>query len=887
MYQEILNNQPFAIASFDKDGKYIYFNDKELDLRDLNKAQVDTNTIFDLFDLNDQVILENNFNELFNLDRNEINFQYTKENSYFNMRLIKDNNNHIISTTTDITEQIEDKEDIKRLDDAVRGANIGFWDFFPQEGRILANETWVTQKKYKDEDFREDKALFSEVKDGLNKWASIVHPDDLEATGALIEKHLNGETDIYEAEFRMMCGDGQYRWIYDLGRVFQRDEDGTAIRMNGVHIDITKIKELQSQLKEQAIELEKSTMIAQESTKSKSQFLANMSHEIRTPMNGIIGMSHLALQTNLNEKQRNYIQKIDNSAKSLLGIINDILDFSKIEAGKLEIEKVEFDLFKVIDSVIGLIEFKAHEKNLEIIVSYGSNIGKKFYGDPLRIQQILTNLMSNAVKFTNSGEIGIYIHQIKNNIFRFEVKDTGIGLSIEQQDKLFQSFSQADGSTTRKYGGTGLGLTISKQLVELMNGKIWVESKKNIGSDFIFELELDALEDNKNYNIFKDKKVLIVDDNHTWHKILENLLESFGVCVDSVISGEDAIYKIDNCNNHYDLILMDWNMPHLDGIETAKIINDNCKKIIPPTIIMVSAFRQESIVKLAFDAGIDIFLQKPINPSILHDILSSIFLNDAKLNYTNHFENNNLTYDMNILQGSNILLIEDNIINQEIILGLLEHSGIIIDIANNGKEGVDKFTTNSYDLILMDLQMPVMGGIEATKIIRKISKDIPIIALTANAMKEDIEKTEAIGMNEHLSKPIEVDKLYEILLKYISKKSDENIILDSKNDNIIFPQFRSIDVDLGLKYLNGNKKLYLKILNNFKTDYKDIKLDNLDDNKFELITHTIKGLSASIGAVTLNNILKELDSTKNRDLLPEFYKELNTVLDELKNLDTE
>jgi PAS domain S-box-containing protein len=628
---------------------------------------------------------------------------------------------------------------------------------------------------------------------------------------------------------------------------------------------------------------------AEDNTKSKSEFLANMSHEIRTPMNGIIGMSHLALQTTLDDKQKDYIQKIDNSAKSLLGIINDILDFSKIEAGKLAIDKIEFDLFKVIDSVINILELKAHEKNLEIIVSYGSNMGKNFFGDNLRIAQILTNLMSNAVKFTDSGEIGIYISKRVDNIIRFEVKDTGIGLTKEEQSKLFNSFSQADGSTTRKYGGTGLGLTISKQLVELMGGKIWVESQIEVGSKFSFEIELEELNhyDTK-FKQFTNKKVLIVDDNKSWHSVLENLLFNFGMRVDIAHGGYDALKILQEYEKSYDLILMDWNMPQLDGIETTRLINQSFTKTTekPPTVIMVSSFRQESIVKLASDVGIDIFLQKPINPSVLNNLLTGIFEDDVKLTYSNIIEDKTFKNDINSLNGSQILLVEDNIINQEIIVGLLQSSGINIDIASNGQEAIDMFKINNYELILMDLQMPIMGGIEATKILREIDKNIPIVALTANAMKEDVEKTKSIGMNAHLNKPIDVEKLYETLLKYLSKKSYVSTINDkSLNDDFTIPTLKNIDVDLGLKYLLGNKKLYLNILNDFYNSYKKLKLIDLNEQEFKRTLHTIKGLSANIGANTLYEISKELEETKDKNLFLKFDTELNLLLSELKVLD--
>ena len=375
---------------------------------------------------------------------------------------------------------------------------------------------------------------------------------------------------------------------------------------------------------------------AEDTAKIKSEFLANMSHEIRTPMNGIIGMSYLALQTKLNDKQRDFIEKIDSSAKNLLGIINNILDLSKIEAKKLELEKIDFKLHEVIDDSINLLTFKMEEKNLNFKLHYADKISTLYHGDALRLSQILNNLLSNAVKFTSEGSISLFISKVHQNRFQFKIKDTGKGLTKEEQKNIFQAFVQADATSSRQYEGTGLGLTISKQLVSMMNGKIWVESSHNKGSSFIFEIELKELVDK---------------------------------------------------------------------------YSSQTKASTPPLP-------------------------------------------------------NSLSKDMDLLTGKRILVAEDNLINQEIILGLLENSKIIIDMAQDGKEAVHLHKKNSYSLILMDIQMPVLDGYEAAKIIRKNDQKIPIIAVTASAMKEDIEKTIESGMNDHLNKPIDVNQLYQILLKY-------------------------------------------------------------------------------------------------------------------------
>lgn len=682
-----------------------------------------------------------------------------------------------------------------------------------------------------------------------------------------------------------------------------RDAEGNIIGTMGISRNISE-----EELARRAME---DKLSAEAANRAKGEFLANMSHEIRTPMNSIIGFTELAMKTELTPKQQNYLQKIKTSGRSLIRIIDDILDFSKIEAGKLLMENVDFQLHDVLGNLSDMFSIKAGNKGIEMIISVDEDVPYALIGDPLRIGQVLINLTSNAIKFMDKGDVVINValeNRYEDRIeLKFSVKDRGIGIHEDQIPMLFSSFTQIDSSSTRHYNGAGLGLAISKSLVEMMGGTIWVESKFGQGSTFNFTVFVGRQsEDMEREFIFPenidDLNVLIVDDNGMTRFIISKMVQSLKLTPFTADSGEKALEMLKNDQagtKQFDLILLDWDMPGIDGIATAKQIKENPLLSQIP-IIMVTAFGQYEIMMKAEAVGIEAFLPKPIRQPLLFKTILKLFEEDAAKS------DSILTRESleGQLKGARILLAEDNVMNQQLAFEILNNAGMFVKVVNNGREAVDAVKKTVFDGILMDVQMPVMDGIEATRIIRNDMRfnEIPIIAMTAYAMDSDRKRILKAGMNDYMTKPIDSDQLFSILAKWIKlgATKPEDVAPLSKTPEaaveIDFPKsLPGIDIESGLKKIKGNSKLYKNLLTCFYNDHISIidRIKNaLEKNNTELaqqLIHDIKGTAGNISANDLHKASLDLENViingKNlKKPLSTFKKALSGVMKSIEML---
>ncbi|TAJ53155.1 MAG: response regulator [Nevskiaceae bacterium] len=719
----------------------------------------------------------------------------------------------------------------------------------------------------------------------INTVLSLLPPEDAGAIELALRRSQSELRPVYY-DFRIRASDGRLRWVRGSLSVPREDEQGSV--WSGTWQDISDIKELQDELAE-------AKRAAESASRLKSEFLANMSHEIRTPMNAIIGLGQLALHTDLSPRQRDYIGKIHSASQALLGILNDILDLSKIEAGRMQLERAEFDLNHVLDDLASLTSLRAAEKSLELCFELSPQLPIRLIGDPLRLGQVLVNLTSNAIKFSHAGEVRLRISEQERRgtqlRLRFEVLDQGIGLSREQLQRLFESFAQADASTTRKYGGTGLGLSISRNLVRLMGGELAVESSLGKGSCFHFDawVELPPGEQPQ-YRLPADLqglRALVVDDRAGSAELLAGWLTAFGCRATTAGGGEQALAMLrDQRDEPPRLVLVDWDMPGLNGVETVQRLAG-----LPlagrPALVMMSAFAGDEMMSLAKAAGVNAFLSKPAGPASLFQALMVAL---GRIDGSPALTAGGIVHP---LVGLRVLAADDNEVNLQVEQEMLEAAGASVGLARNGLEVLSRLAESEYDVVLLDLEMPELDGLETVRRLRAEPRyqQLPVIAMTAHAMPEDRRQALAAGMSDYLSKPVNREdlivalsraRLYGPLLSEISQ-AQATVASETAATTGVAPEVAPavpasepalLDAQGAIRRLGGNSGLYRRLIERFVNDHRDaatqianlLVVPDLESARRE--AHSLKGVAANLGALRLSGLAAEIEQALREGRAP-------------------
>jgi protein-histidine pros-kinase len=772
---------------------------------------------------------------------------------------------------------------LQKVQASLAGDSFSDWNL--KTGLIESGRHWKRLLAYGD----------TEVADTVAAWRRLVQPDDLSRLDAKISAHVQGRSPNFQAECRLLTQSGGWKWLLLKGMVIARDADGEPLRIILLHRDITDFKQIEAE-----------SLAAKESAESANRargaFMANMSHEIRTPMNGIIGMTELALDTRLDTEQRHYLKTVKSSAETLLTIVNDILDFSKIEAGKLNFEQIAFSLSSLIFDAARGLAVMAHKKGLEVIVSVAPDVPARVVGDPTRVRQVISNLLVNAIKFTAGGNISIDVSLESSTsasfVIRFSVRDSGIGIPLSRQTAIFEAFSQADDSTTRRYGGTGLGLTICTSLVQMMGGRIWLESVEGEGSCFYFNARF-AMDPNASNSLsaltesprarFEGQRILLLEDNSAVAAQLVTILEQNGMQVSVMSDASAALTIIERSRSvgfPYACVLADAQMAPPGGLALAESWRVG---LCPEKLIMLlNTEQQRKDSGRLRELNVATILVKPIAPEDLVDALVMVFGTQAQSTLT--LDPFDIRDDPPAPNGPaiEILLVEDNPVNQELAKRLLDARGYHVTLANNGAEAVDQFEKNSFDLILMDMQMPVMGGVEATGAIRSremrrswvVSTDfkpVPIIAMTANAADGDRGRCLQAGMNDYLAKPIRAKDLYAAIERGLEIDSGSGNLAEAGSGFSSELSATTLDLDAAMRDL-GERDLLLTLASMLLSEWDEhlgriqSALRERNAQQLCLDAHTLKSLLAMFHAENARRIALDLEHAAGGDQVDDWSR---------------